>query len=539
MGAGAIGRELSKPKDGSDMTDFEGAKKEIARLRNLLAEEEEKKQQAVGNDVARHIWQAFIGLHHGGKRVADIGSSLLLQRPAKQWLAPLDPLFCPFVLGKRAYLKAVDQVSTKEIFTVGVERHNGLVARYEIPCFRNGHANYNDSFVYAERLIKFVIWQKGGFRLHLHGPREICDYIAEAYCRDGIRAFDQRLMAQAYCNTFQTVIHETVARVPKANNETAKIGGNLDGCRIGFDLGGSDFKLAAVKEGEAIFTTEIPWDPYNEPDPEVHFKKINEGLALVKEKLGGRVDAIGGSSAGVLVDNEFRVASLFRSVSSKKFDTLVRPMMSRIEKKWGVPVMCVNDGEVTALAGAQSLKKNALLGIAMGTSEAAGYIGTSGNVTTWLNELAFCPVDFHPKGGIDEWSGDYGCGVQYFSQQAVNRLAPAAGYAFPDGMKLPERLLEVQKYQKGGEEGAKKIYMSIGTYLGYAVATYADFYPGLENVMILGRVTSGTGCEVILARARAILAAVFPELKVELHVPDEKMKRVGQSVAAASLPLSR
>merc|ERR1719229_360511 len=233
---------------------------------------------------------------------------------------------------------------------------------------------------------------------------------------------------------------------------------------------------------------------------------MNEGLELMKEKLDGKVDAIGGSSAGVLVDNEFRIASLFRSVPKDKFDELCRPMMSRLEEEWGVPVMCINDGEVTALAGGQSLGRHALLGLAMGTSEAAGYLDGQGKIKSWINELAFAPVDFSPATeNKDEWSGDVGVGCMYFSQQAVDKLAKVAGFAFADDMRLPERLLQVQAAQKAGDGKAKQIYESIGVYLGYTVATYAEFYPELENVMILGRVTSGTGADVMLEKARQVL----------------------------------
>jgi predicted NBD/HSP70 family sugar kinase len=381
---------------------------------------------------------------------------------------------------------------------------------------------------------------KGGYKLYVSGNSKLCKYLATTYSATGARAFDADLMEQAYNEPFQTIVCKSASEMPAHNENSLDLGGNLDGNRIGFDLGGSDFKLAAIKDGEAIWTHEIPWDPYNEPNPEMHWKALNEGLEMVQEKLGGSVDAIGGSSAGVLVDNEFRIASLFRSVSKEQFDTLCRPMMQRLEEKWGVPVMCINDGEVTALAGGQSLGKNALLGIAMGTSEAVGYLDSNGKVTSWLNELAFAPVDFSTdKANMDEWSGDVGVGCMYFSQQAVNKLAGAAGYTFDADLKLPKRLIAIQDAQKAGEEGAAKIYETIGTYLGYSTASYAEFYEGLENVMILGRVTSGTGCDIILEKAREVVAKEFPELKIEFHVPDEKMKRVGQSVAAASLPESK
>lgn len=468
-----------------------------------------------------------------------IGSNSLLQvKPNMP--AVLDPDFFPFVLGSRNYMKVASATSGTTDFHVAVERHQGLTSAFTVPCFPKGHANFDDSCIYIERKIKFILWQKGGYKLHVSGNKTVCKYLSSTYSASGSRSFDVDLMAQAYNEPFQTFVHSSASQMPAQNENSLDLGGNLDGNRIGFDLGGSDFKLAAIKDGEAIFTTEIPWDPYNQPDPEVHWEMLNKGLKMIEEKLGGHVDAIGGSSAGVLVDNEFRIASLFRSVPKDKFDSFCRPMMKKLEEEWGVPVMCINDGEVTALAGGQSLGKNALLGIAMGTSEAVGYLDANGKVTSWLNELAFAPVDFSTsEANMDEWSGDVGVGCMYFSQQAVNKLAGAAGYTFDDDLKLPKRLIKVQEAQKAGEAGAAKIYESIGTYLGYSTASYAEFYDGLENVMILGRVTSGSGCDIILAKAREVLAQEFPELKIEFHVPDEKMKRVGQSVAAASLPESK
>ena len=122
----------------------------------------------------------------------------------------------------------------------------------------------------------------------------------------------------------------------------------------------------------------------------------------------------------------------------------------------------VNDGEVTALAGSMSLRSNAVLGISLGTSTAAGYVTPDGNITPWLNELAFVPVDYREGAPADEWSGDPGVGAQYFSQQAVSRLLPAAGIALPAEMPLAERLVEVQALMAKGDLRARRIYEAIG-----------------------------------------------------------------------------
>ncbi len=289
-----------------------------------------------------------------------------------------------------------------------------------------------------------------------------------------------------------------------------------------------------------VYSEEIAWDPYFQQDPAYHLEGIHDSLTRAARHLP-RVDAIGGSAAGIYVNNEVRVASLFRGVPPAAFDAQVRRMFFTLRERWGgVPFEVANDGEVTALAGSMSLGDGAVLGIAMGTSLAAGYVTPSGGITPWLNELAFAPIDYHPDAPRDEWSGDAGCGVQYFSQQAVGRLAPAAGLEFPAGLPLPEQLVRVQEAMAAGDERAARIYDSIGISFGYAIAHYADFYT-LRHLLVLGRVTSGAGGDLLLQRAREVLRADFPELaaRVRLHTPDEKDKRHGQAIAAASLPALR
>src|SRR6185503_9948114 len=182
----------------------------------------------------------------------------------------------------------------------------------------------------------------------------------------------------------------------------------------------------AVIDGKVVFSEEIAWDPRSHDDPQWHFDQVMDSLKRAAAHLP-RVDAIGGSAAGVYVNNRVKVASLFRGVPQDLFQTRVKDMFLELGKEWNVPFEIANDGEVTALAGSMSLGKNAVFGLAFGTSTAAGYVTPEGNITTWLNELAFAPIDYNPGAPVDEWSGDYGCGVQYFSQQCVGRLIPKAG----------------------------------------------------------------------------------------------------------------
>jgi predicted NBD/HSP70 family sugar kinase len=341
------------------------------------------------------------------------------------------------------------------------------------------------------------------------------------------------MMEAAYGRNFQVVV-TTAEKVPAARETQIAAGGHFKGCRIGFDLGASDYKVSAVVNGTAVFTQEAPWDPKSHANPDYHYHHIVSALHRAAAHLP-RVDAIGGSSAGIIVDNEIRVASLLRAVPKKNF-ARAAGIFKRIQREWNVPVVVMNDGDVTALVGALSLGSKGVLGIAMGSSQAGGFMDKNGRVPGWLNELAFTPVDYSARAAADERSGDIGTGVMYFSQQAVNRLLPAARIKMPKRMGLPERLAEVQSLLARGDERAVRIYETVGVYLGYSIAHYASFY-GFQQALILGRVTTGRG-GIVVARARNVLKAAFPELasKIELRLPDEKSRRLGQAVAAASLP---
>ena len=449
-----------------------------------------------------------------------------------QFVAPLDPDFQPAVLVNREYVAAAKKSGHAVPLVIGLERERGLIARWETVVRADADA---ETLRYVERNVKMLLWAVGGWKVYVGGPKAVGEYIRKTYSPRGARKFDCDLMGTAYGKKFQVLV-TAPAKVPAAREMQVPAGGHLKGCRIGFDLGASDYKVSAVIDGEAVFTEESPWDPKTQSNPKYHYHHLSAALHRAAAHLP-RVDAIGGSSAGVIVDNEIRVASLLRSIPKKDFPQAAR-MFKRIQKEWQVPLVAMNDGDVTALAGALSLRKKGMLGIAMGSSQAAGFMDRQGGIPGWLNELAFAPVDYNPAAAADEWSGDRGVGVMYFSQQAVNKLLPAAGISLSEKMGLPERLKEVQALMAKGDQRAAKIYETIGVYLGYAIALYADFYD-FNNVLILGRVTTGKGGDIVLDQARAVLKSVFPDLaaKITLHVPDEKSRRVGQAVAAASLPV--
>ena len=447
---------------------------------------------------------------------------------------PLDEEFRPAVLSNRLFQTQVKPVGVSLV--IGLERSGNEFSRIVTSVYPENHPNATANFQYVERLVKFLLWQRGGFRVYIGGPRGISEYIRERYAPDGVQKFDYDFMGeQVYERTFE-VISCDADEVPVSRETGKLLGRNLAGSRIGFDLGASDRKVSAVVDGKVVYSEEVVWEPKKHDNPEYHYQEVLTALKTAAGKMS-QVDAIGGSSAGIYIDNRPMVASLFRNIPKERYGE-VRNMFQRIQREMGVPLEIINDGDVTALAGSMSLEDNGILGIALGSSEAAGYVDMNGHIMGWLNELAFAPIDYSPNAPVEEWSGDIGCGASYFSQQCVFRLAPTAGIEIPSNLTDADRLKFVQEKLEAGHDGAVKIWQSMGIYLGYGLAHYADFYD-IKHVLILGRCTSGRGGDLILEGAKEVLRVEFPELADRIHIqlPDEKSRRVGQSIAAASLPV--
>ncbi len=449
--------------------------------------------------------------------------------------AKLDPQFAPLALKCREMREATKD--NGQDLVIGIERNKGYMVTYKTRIFQDGTGHDEENFDFIERMVKSLLWVAGGYKVIIAGSEVVGNKIKEAYTYGGLRDFDVKFMERVYETSFEVEIRD-IKDAPVDKSAAAPIGRHLDGCRIGFDAGGSDRKVSAVIDGESVYSEEVVWFPKTNSDPDYHYEGILEAMKTAASHMP-RVDAIGVSSAGVYVDNRIMVASLFLKVSDEDFDKKVKNMYLDVAKEIGadIPIEVANDGDVTALAGAMDLNDNAVLGVAMGTSEAGGYVDPQGNITGWLNELAFVPVDACKDAMVDEWSGDYGCGVKYFSQDGVIKLAPYAGIELDENLSPAEKLKVVQGLMAEGDQRAADIYDTIGAYFGYAIAFYTEFYD-IKHVLIMGRVTSGEGGTILLARAQEVLDKEFPELaeKIQLHIPDESSRRVGQSVAAASLP---
>ena len=440
----------------------------------------------------------------------------------------LDPGFIPFGIWAEAYLSEADHP-----ISIAVEREDGKIHVHR--SFLRGEEYAEANYRYLERLVKLLLWSVGGFPVILCGCDALADRLRESYRIGGERGFDADFMATVYERPMELVTVDE-AGFPAPNEQGVAVGGHLEGCRIGFDAGGSDRKVSAVIDGVSVYSEEVVWFPKTQSDPQYHYDGIVAAFRTAASKMP-RVDAIGVSSAGVFVDNKAMVASLFLKVPPERREE-VKTIYERAAREIGdVPLTVANDGDVTALAGAMSLRSGAVLGLAMGTSEAVGYVGEDGKLLGWLNELAFAPVDLNAEAMQDEWSTDYGAGCKYFSQDAVIRLAPAAGIELEETLSPAEKLKVVQKLAEQGNENARAIFLSIGSYLAYTLLLYSRIYQ-IRYLLVLGRVASGIGGELIVSECRRILAEEYPSFShtIRVTLPDEAMRRIGQSVAAASLP---
>lgn len=468
---------------------------------------------------------------------------------------PLDPEFAPFVLVKKKYLEAVKDSTTK--LTWALPRSDGC-ATYTLPVFEDSHEDAAASVYIAGVCIQEMIWQRSATKLLLNGPPKMVGKIKSMFSPGGMYEFEIKSMPNV-CGTpdkpFKVSIVKSADKMPANKDSPQECGKDASGCRLAFDLGKSDVKTVAVKDNEVLYSKETEWDVTN-PDPDYHFKVVTDALNLAKEKLP-QVDAIGGSATGTIsAKNEATWCDIFPNVPppvyKKKVTDIFIRMAEKVAGKKGVPLKVINDGEVTALAAVQKLKKGSIMGISMGSSEGGGYANADGNLLGWINELCYIRLDMNPNAPDDPWSKGTHTGLShmYLGQRGATKLADKAGVKVPDNMKYPHPdmctikhedhakcLKLIQEAMKNDPKKIGKLYETVGVYLGYALAQYQEFYD-IEHVLILGRLSKGSGGDLMLDTAKKVLKDEFPDLKQpEFHTADDHFKAVGQCIAAAALPV--
>jgi len=423
--------------------------------------------------------------------------------------------------------------------------------------FPEDDSRYQASVILAGVMIQETIWRCGATALQLAGPAKICELLKANFSKGGTYEFEAATMPK--CNGTADVVFEVTivgaGDLPENKDTPQECGKDANGCRLAFDLGKSDIKTVCIKDGEVLDSAETEWDVTN-PDPDYHFDAIVDAMRKcverAKAKGFGEIQAVGGSATGtVSPNNEATWCDIFPNVPPDVYKAKVVDIFKRIVKEVAgdVPMKVINDGEVTALAAVQKIKKGNVMGISMGSSEGGGYTNADGNLMGWINELCYIKLDMNPKAPKEPWTNCHtGLSHMYLGQRGATKNAHKIcevpenyKYPHPDMCTIKHEdhaqcLKLVQKAMVENPEKASDLYRTCGVYLGYGLAQYCEHYK-IDHVMILGRVSKGAGGDLMLQVAAEVLATEFPELpKIEFHTADDHFKAVGQCIAAAALP---
>ncbi|MBR2343458.1 MAG: ROK family protein, partial [Clostridia bacterium] len=251
--------------------------------------------------------------------------------------APLDPGFMPMAVVYREFEEKVKAVGGQTL-TIGLVRNGGLISVYTVEVFKDGTGHDEENHDFVERIVKTLLWARGGYKIIISGSPVIAERIKADYAVGGIREFDRDFMSGVYETPFEVVASECA---PVENEAASPVGRHLDGCRIGFDAGGSDRKVSSVVEGEATYSEEVVWFPKLQNDPQYHYDGIMSAMKTAASKMP-RVDGIGVSTAGVVVGNRIMTSSLFLKVKNENpeaFERVVKNIYTDIAKEFGdVPI---------------------------------------------------------------------------------------------------------------------------------------------------------------------------------------------------------
>jgi len=396
----------------------------------------------------------------------------------------------------------------------------------------------------------------------LAGPPKQCEALKAAFSKGG--AYEYEIMSMPnVCGTPEATFEVNIVKaeeLPAAKDTPQTCGKDANGCRLAFDLGKSDIKTVAVKDGEVLDSMETEWD-VTAVDPQYHYDAILAAMRgtieRAKAKGFGEIQAVGGSATGTVSGaNEATWCDIFPNVPGDVYKAKVVDIFIRLAKEVAgdVPLKVINDGEVTALAAVQKIGKGNILGISMGSSEGGGYANADGNLNGWINEMCYIRLDLNPEAPTDPWTkgAHRGMSHMYLGQRGATKLAPKAGvpglkenniYPHPDmcTIKHEDHAQVLKAIQKAMADPAteaqtRQLYETVGVYLGYGLAQYSEFYK-IDHVMILGRVSKGKGGDIVLDVAKKVLATEFPQYAhIQFHTADDHFKAVGQCIAAAALP---
>jgi hypothetical protein len=93
----------------------------------------------------------------------------------------LDPGFRPAVLANRAFREQVRAALGAVPVRLRLEQTDGNVSHFTTQVLSDGHPQAAGNFTYLERIAKFLLWSRGGFRFHFDGPAALAAKLAAHY----------------------------------------------------------------------------------------------------------------------------------------------------------------------------------------------------------------------------------------------------------------------------------------------------------------------------------------------------------------------
>ncbi len=179
----------------------------------------------------------------------------------------LDPGFRPAVLANRAFREQARGAGEAAAVRLALEQTDGTVSHFTTPILPESHPQAAGNFTYLERIAKFLLWSRGGFRIHIDGPAPLATKLAAHYRETPTGKFDSNLVGERMFDHAIEVVHTKA--LPPERRSAASLGRHLDGCRIGFDLGGSDRKVAAVIDARWFLAMKRFGTPISSPIPSI------------------------------------------------------------------------------------------------------------------------------------------------------------------------------------------------------------------------------------------------------------------------------
>lgn len=448
----------------------------------------------------------------------------------------IDPSYHSAIECFDTFQKKVQDNEQKSHVILAIEHEKKIVVCKEYDVFSDEkHLSYN--LFILERLIKSLLWVVGGHRIYFAGPHLLYESLKEIFSPTGKRAFDIAFMEKIFQTNFEFLECDS-KQIPQEKSIDSHFDSIVYQKRIGLDLGGTHIKICALFDDQIVYSQVIPWSPKTYINPHAHEEKILHAIQDALPYLQNDVDALGISSAGIFMDNQVRVSALFMKVDEQKYASflpnLFLTIQNKLEKIVNHPIhmKIANDGDVTALSGAKRLQKERLLGLSLGTSEAASFIHHKGQLMGWLHELSFVPINWHENAMIDPWSLDRGTGASYLCQEGVIYLAKLCHIDLDKDASPAQKVKTLQAMAEQQDEKALLIFQTMGLYLADALAYYRLFYP-IEHVLVLGGITNGKGGDILLSSCQEQLR--LRKIPIELHSTAKENRQMEQAITASYL----